>query len=435
MTNINSITAISTPYPDGQRVTALAIEYSAPVSSQSIADDSFEVPGRTITSVCTAASPAAQEPGPGNYVIIGLDPKDLNSSTITDLEGKHPAEKKAGPRPKRRPPEGGGRPPMGPPERVLPDGRIFAGPSGINTKREPLAVKVRQLRPIAAEDGTEIDYCSQEMTSDKEINIWADLFTVEHFEDIEYNLFVPQDYDPDVKYPVVLFIHDAGVSSLNVRVTLEQGIGATIFASPEEQKKHPCIIVAPQHEKELPIANDKYWCFDDIHTYKRLLDDIQTRYSVDPDRIYTTGQSMGFMVSLQLMIEYPDYFAAGLVPAGHWDIGRTATLWNQNLWMFVSEPDKGGVRMLALPEAVEKIGGHMGMYTWDADQPTSEISKLIESVENDGNTFHLTYFPGESIMRPNQPDRTDGGGHDGTWHFVYQIEAVRDWLFKQRRNR
>lgn len=434
MAEVKNITAVSTPFPDGQRVTALAIEYSEPVKNEGITKDTFEVPDRKILNAYASASCAVSEPGDGNYVIIELDPKDGMASTCTNTNGR-PISMPREPRPQH--PEGHGGPggSGGPRQRVLPDGRIFAGPSGIAMKREPLAVKVRQVLPVCTVSGAQSEPWEEEKTSNLESNKWADLFTQEKFEDIEYNLYVPENYDGSIKYPVVLFIHDAGVIGVSPRCTLEQGIGATIFASPEEQAKHPCIVVAPQHAKELPIANDMYWCLDDLHTYKRLLDDLQTRYSIDADRIYTTGQSMGFMTSLQLMIEYPEYFAAGLVPAGHWDVERTATLWTQNLWMFLSEEDKGGVKMFAVPEAVEKLGGHMGVYKWDANQPTAELSRLVESVEDDGNTFHMTIFPGNSIARPDQPDRTNGGGHNGTWHLVYQIEAARSWLFKQTRNK
>lgn len=429
MTAIKNITAISTPYPDAQRVTAMAIEYSEPIKNQGITVDTFEVTDRNILNAYASSIPDVSQPGDGNYIILELDPKDGMASTLTGISGRHLTM----PREPRQHKPGDG--PKGPRERVLPDGRIFAGPSGFGMKREPLAIKVKQVLPVCTAAGEQVEPWAEEKVSNLENNKWADLFTQEKFEDIEYNLFVPENYDPSKKYPVVLFIHDAGVIGLSPRCTLEQGIGATIFASPEEQAKHPCFVVAPQHAKELPIANDMYWCLDDLHTYKRLLDDLQTRYSIDADRIYTTGQSMGFMTSIQLMVEYPEYFAAGLLPAGHWDIERTAGLWKQNIWMFLSEEDKGGVKMFVLPEVIEKLGGHMGVYKWDANQPTAEISKLIESVEDDGNTFHLTIFPGNSIMRPDQPDRTDGGGHNGTWHFVYQIEAARNWLFKQTRNK
>ena len=435
---VKQITSISKPYPDGQRVTAIAVEYGSVIPAQSFDSGAFEVAERNVTKVYTAAAAAiADEPAEGAFVIIELDSKDGAASTLTDKDGRH----KSMPRPKRPDrlhgepggPGGPGGPGHGgPPTMVLPDGRVFQGPSGIGAYREDIRIPVTQKADITFADGSAEPAWSEARVTDNEINEWADLFEVRQLEDMQYNLFIPENYDPAKKYPVVLFIHDAGCDGASPRITLEQGIGATIFASPEEQKKHPCIVIAPQHAKELPIANDKYWCFDDEHTIKKIVDEVVKEYSVDENRIYTTGQSMGFMTSIQLMLDYPGFFAAALLPAGHWDIEKTATLWDQNIWMFLSEDDGGGKRLIAaLPDAIEKIGGKLGVYRWDANQPTRKFDELIESVKNDGNTFHLTIFPAGTIDRPDQPDRTDGGGHNGTWHFVYQIEAARDWLFEQ----
>ncbi|MBE6016685.1 MAG: hypothetical protein E7233_03610 [Lachnospiraceae bacterium] len=433
---VKQITSISKPYPDGQRVIAIAVEYDKAIPAKAFDNDAFGVEERNITKVYTASSAeVADAPAEGAFVIIELDPKDGVASTLTDKDGRHKSMPRL-PRPDRPGGPGGpggpGRPGGGPPTIILPDGREFQGPKGIGSYREPIRIPVIQKETVAFADGTEEAAWADAKVTDNEINEWADLFEVRQFEDMQYNLFIPEDYDPAKKYPLVLFIHDAGCDGYSPKIALEQGFGATIFASPEEQKKHPCFVVAPQHAKELPIANDKYWCFDDEHTIKKILDEVAKEYSIDENRIYTTGQSMGFMTSIQLLLDYPDYFAAALLPAGHWDIEKTATLWDRNVWMFLSEDDGGGKRVIAaLPDAVEKIGGKIGIYRWDANQPTKKFDELIDSVKNDGNSFHLTIFPTGTIMRPDQPDRTDGGGHNGTWHFVYQIEGARDWLFEQ----
>jgi len=42
-------------------------------------------------------------------------------------------------------------------------------------------------------------------------------------EPLMYNLYVPQNYDPSKKYPLVLFIHDAGAVGDDPTTTLTQG--------------------------------------------------------------------------------------------------------------------------------------------------------------------------------------------------------------------
>ena len=63
---------------------------------------------------------------------------------------------------------------------------------------------------------------------------------------LPYNLFVPKDYDPSKSYPLVNFMHDAGATSENPLFTLKQGLGAIVWASPEDQARHPCFVLAPQ---------------------------------------------------------------------------------------------------------------------------------------------------------------------------------------------
>ena len=56
--------------------------------------------------------------------------------------------------------------------------------------------------------------------------------------------------DKNKKYPLVLFMHDAGPLSENTKATLLQGNGAIVWATPEEQAKHEAFILAPQYSKK-----------------------------------------------------------------------------------------------------------------------------------------------------------------------------------------
>jgi predicted peptidase len=56
-----------------------------------------------------------------------------------------------------------------------------------------------------------------------------------------YNLYVPMNYDKNKSYPMVLFMHDASVNSPEHDRTLIRGLGAVVWASPEDQSKHPAL--------------------------------------------------------------------------------------------------------------------------------------------------------------------------------------------------
>lgn len=407
--NVKSITSISEPFYDGQRVTAAAVEYNEPVICTSVSKDAYEVAGRTVTKAYTAEKAEKGAPSEnGRFVILELDPHDKNSRTYQEIPSDEPNVP--------------GR------EGRLPDGRIYHGPHGIRVKRDEIKLHVSQVKEIGFVSGKKSP-CFQ-MISDHEINLISDEFTVHTYKGITYNLFVPKNYDSTQKYPLVMFIHDAGFCGASPRLTLEQGIGATVWATEAEQKKHPCFIFAPQHTMEYPVANDDYYVTDEAFIYMEILDELQKQYSIDRRRIYTTGQSMGFMTSLALLIKYKGYFAGALLPAGHWNINETAGLYNTNVWMFVSERDKGAVKMLKLPEKMKELGGDPGYYEWDGSADLAALNALVKQAGSDGHKFRLTDFTGDSVLRKGQVDEINSG-HIGTWYLVYRLEAVRDWLFSQ----
>ena len=121
-------------------------------------------------------------------------------------------------------------------------------------------------------------------------------FTSSEGDTIPYRLFVPEDYDPMKKYPVILFHHGGGGTGDDNRRNLE---GALVkeWILPEAQAKNPCIIVVPQMpgkesktSESLEAAVDamKRW----IRTIHEILDSLEKEFSIDTSREYVTGLSL-----------------------------------------------------------------------------------------------------------------------------------------------
>ena len=160
------------------------------------------------------------------------------------------------------------------------------------------------------------------MTNDKIVNLVADDFQQLEFKDAKtggslmYHFFVPKKYDKSKSYPMVLFIHDAGVLSNDVKMALAQCVGAAIWATPSEKARHESFVLAPQYSKVMSG--------DDYETLIDLIDSLSGQYSIDKNRLYATGQSMGCMNELGISIKYPDIFAAIMLVAGQWDAQATS---------------------------------------------------------------------------------------------------------------
>ena len=120
---------------------------------------------------------------------------------------------------------------------------------------------------------------------------------------------------------MVVFMHDAGAVSSETKYTLSQGNGATVWASPEWQEKHPSFVLAPQYE--VVTVNDNYEYGPELDRTVELINSLTEKYSIDKDRIYNTGQSMGGMSSISLDSRYPDLFGGSYIVASKWDVNVT----------------------------------------------------------------------------------------------------------------
>lgn len=63
------------------------------------------------------------------------------------------------------------------------------------------------------------------------------------------------------------------------------------------------------------VVNDDWEATDEVDMTLRLLSSVVSQYSIDKNRLYTTGQSMGGMISFYLNANQPDLFAASIFVA------------------------------------------------------------------------------------------------------------------------
>ena len=431
---VKSITVISDSFPKGQKTVAVALGLSHPVDGTKIDPAAFQVEGRTITAVYSNDTLALTKTGvPGNYLILwlNLEAEDQSCYVFTDGHEHHG--------PGGHGPGGPGGPgrPGGPPEDEgdpgsLPDPGAKGFKMHRNVRKRNPAPVVRLLADIPAEDGALLEKWDSPEQCTGEINLLVDEFQVGELEGMKYNLFIPRDYDENRTYPLVMFIPDASAVSDNPLVSLMQGNGGIEWMKPEAQAKHPCFVLVPQYDGEVSLTNDSFTCAPEIETIKDILDYVAGTYSVDRDRIYTTGQSMGCMASCELNIRYPDYFAASLLVAGQWDPEKMGKLTGNNFWICVARNDlKAFPGMNAVSAALEANGADVGHYTWDSRYSIEEFNSLAREAMRDGKHIRHTVF----WDRGENGEERPWMGHDGTWPVVYSIEALRDWMFSNVRPR
>jgi predicted peptidase len=384
--HLKSATAIKEVFGDGAKVTSIELVYGEPIDSTSINLTTFSVDNMEVANVYTR----------GNSVVLSLK-HDLQ--LMQDRES------------------GAGRRIQGP--RSGPNNR-----GGGHQLQQPRPIQVSQNATISAISGAKYAPSSEPFVVENVKTLVADDFLSLSYNDaatgktLSYNLFVPQNYNPNEKYPLIIFIHDASIASRPLGSALTQGNGATTWATPEWQAKHPCFVLAPQFETVQ--VDDDFNVQPELDVCLSLVDSLLNQYSIDRDRVYTTGQSMGCMSSYVLMLHRPDLFASAMLVAGQWDANSLAPLANMNLWLLSCKGDvKSSEGVAAAIDVWKANGAEVVEQEWPLQDSEEGRAQSVKAMLNAGGNIHYTHFT--------------GGSHMNTWRVAYDIDGVKEWLFEQHK--
>ncbi len=375
------ITAVTNVKPDGEKCTEAVIEYKENIDNSILELDTYEVKDRTVIRI----------EAEGSKVTLYLDDKDKLAATI--------------------------RP-----------GMPWKGRYASLTEAEVL---IRQNRDIRTQNGRIIEKTDGWMKSDQVCNKEEELFIQMKYQNQNYNLYIPKNYDPNRKYPLVQFIHDAGACGKDTRLALAQGMGALVWASPEVQKDHPCFVFAPQFDGP-PIVDDDWNVDERLEDAKEALDNVLELYSIDRNRIYTTGQSMGCMASIVLNVRYQNYFAASYLVAGQWDERNIRGLEKQKLWMLCSQGDaKAFPIMNQMCVNMERAGAKVFRRVINAGLSQEKYAEIADEIAKEKPNIIFTPYKLETVA---DGWHSDGGEHHvTTWQTAYDIKMIREWMFAQCR--
>ena len=196
---------------------------------------------------------------------------------------------------------------------------------------------------------------------------------------LRYLTRYPENFDPNKKYPAILFLHGAGT----IGNDLDKLAGNPFFKHVESLNL-PCVIFAPQ------CNEGKVWfdLFERLEDFARAVLEFDF---VDKDRYYVVGASMGGYATWQIAMSLNDIFAAAIPICGggiYWYAGR---LKNTPVWAFHGDSD-----------------------------PTvfcEESVKMVEATNKRGGNAKLTVYPNT--------------GHNA-WDPTYKDPKVWEWLFSQR---
>ena len=170
---------------------------------------------------------------------------------------------------------------------------------------------------------------------------------------LPYRILIPENYNSQSPFPLLLFLHGAGERGSDNKSQLVHG--SFLFKSEDFRNNYPAIVVFPQCPDKSSWANvkrnydmlngKKFDFFKEISENKqlimveKLLDFIEKKYSIDPTRRYVGGLSMGGMGTFELVARNPDYFAAAFPICGGGNPDWSDLLKTTPFWIFHGEDD------------------------------------------------------------------------------------------------
>lgn len=181
---------------------------------------------------------------------------------------------------------------------------------------------------------------------------------------LNYRLLKPLVYDQSRKYPLVVFLHGGGERGDDNVAQLMHGVGE--FATDDNRRNFPCFVVAPQCPKGTSWVNRRHIGDDPnadptepTQLLIELLDQLQEEFSIDSNRLYVTGLSLGGHGTWGLIQRFPNVFAAAAPLCGEANEEQAGRLTKIPIWVFHGAADTGNDpemsrRMVA---ALRRAGG------------------------------------------------------------------------------
>ncbi|MGQ9798187.1 MAG: prolyl oligopeptidase family serine peptidase [Ignavibacterium sp.] len=146
---------------------------------------------------------------------------------------------------------------------------------------------------------------------------------------LQYLIYLPKDYiESEDNFPLVLFLHGAGERGNNIELVKRNGPPKLV----EEGIDFPFILVSPQ------CPEGTRWNYLTLSLIT-LLDEIESKYRVDKNRIYLTGLSMGGQGTWSLALAQPNRFAAIAPICGWTDTWEVCKISHIPTWVFHGAKD------------------------------------------------------------------------------------------------
>ena len=250
--------------------------------------------------------------------------------------------------------------------------------------------------------------------------------------EMQYNLYTPKNLEPGRKYPLVMFIADASTAGKGVKAPLMQGYGGIIWATDEAQAKYPAFVLVPSYTET--AVNDKWETTEEVPMTLRLVKNLIAEKAIDANRVYTTGQSMGGMISFYLNSIEPNFFAASMFVGSQWDINVLKPLEKAKFIYTVSAADpKASAGMAQVGKMLKQDKVSYAETEFSAKLPQTEQDAKVQQMLAQGKRINFIRFTPNTVIPENSTHK--GAEHMYSFDYAYLLEPARDWLMNQKKGK
>jgi hypothetical protein len=200
-------------------------------------------------------------------------------------------------------------------------------------------------------------------------------------ETLKYLLVKPADYDPGIKYPLVVSLPYGGY----------EASAAQLLASDGNSRRYPAFLFVPFCSEGAGWGGIPNYPTIDTLVFEAILK-LGEEVSIDATRRYVTGVSRGGYGSWHFITARPDLFAAAVPVCGGGDPQLAPGIVNVSVWAFHGALDR--------------------------NVPVSGSRDMIDAIKNAGGDPQYTEFPDKA---------------HNIWYEVTQTPGLWDWLFKQKK--
>ncbi len=215
---------------------------------------------------------------------------------------------------------------------------------------------------------------------------------------LPYRLLKPAGYDAAKgPYPLLIFLHGAGERGTDNRLQLTHGKPFMRKAAAERGS----FVLAPQCPAEGMWAG-RHWSEANhalaekssrqMRLLTELLESLEKEYTIDRDRLYVMGLSMGGFGTWDIIERYPQRFAAAAPICGGGDETLAARIAGVPIWVFHGDTDTA--------------------------VPVARSREMVKALKAAGGKPRYSEYPGV--------------GHN-SWTPAFNEPELLKWMYEQRR--